>query len=361
MTVVGIVALFTLGWTMVDLSLSPDKLKFYSWHKWIGCSVFVLTIARLLWRLTHPLPPLPDDVPLFARYLAGAMHAALYVALLAMPLIGWIRSSAEGISVVIFGVLPLPNVVEKDKVLAETLEIVHWAGSWVLLALISGHVLAALGHHLIRRDAVLTNMLPRCRWCSIVAAVGVTLLVTIFATTAKAGPADPWQIAYNDSEINFSGKQLGVTMSGHFPQWQAEIVFDPDNINATRVRIEIDIASISTGFPEADELMVRNTWLAVAKFPKAIFEATQLQHINANRYEMQGQLKIRDQIHPVNIPLTLQMIVSPSNPDKLLGKVSGEIIIGRLDFGIGRGVWADTDTIDNEVRIFFTLQGERAL
>ncbi len=361
LTVAGIVMLFTLGWIMVDLQLSPDKLKYYAWHKWLGCTVFALTVARLLWRTTHPVPPLPDDLPPATRYMANAMHICLYVTLLAMPIIGWLRSSAEGISVVLFGVVSLPDVIEKDKTLAETLEFAHWAGSWFLLTLILGHSLAALGHHFLRRDKVLTSMLPRCRWCSLTITAIILLLATTFTTIAKAGSADPWLIDSNNSEISFEGKQLGVVMVGHFSVWQAEIIFDPNNINATRVRIEIDTSSINTGFPEADELMARNSWLAITRFPKAIFEATQLRQTGSNLYEAHGQLKIRDQIRPVKIPLTLHIAPLPSVPNTLHGKATGELVIGRLDFDLGRGAWADTDTIANEVRILFTLQGKRSL
>lgn len=361
LTVAGVVTLFTLGWIMVDLQLSPDKLKFYSWHKWVGCTVFALTVARLLWRITHPVPTLFEELPSLMRYMASAMHTALYVILLTMPIIGWLRSSAEGISVVLFGVLPLPDLIEKNKIVAENLEFAHWAGSWLLLTLILGHALAALGHHFIRRDKVLVSMLPRCRWCSITMTAIILLLATTFTTIAKAEPTDPWIIDSNNSKISFEGTQLGVTMVGHFSTWQADIIFDLDNINVTRVRIEVDTSSINTGFPEADQLMVRNSWLGIAQFPKALFETTQLRHINSNRYEALGQLKVRDRVHPVNIPLILHIAPSPSNPDMLQGKVTGELIIKRLDFDLGIGAWADTDTVANEVRIFFTLQGKRPL
>ena len=155
-----IVAAFGIGTYAVGLAVSPQKLKLYSWHKWIGVTIFLLLLARLAWRLGHPAPALPPTMPPWERTLAGTTHAAIYLLLAAVPVTGWIMSSAAGFPVVYFGVVPLPDLVGKDKALADTLKSVHYGLNKTLLALVVLHVAAAFKHHFLDRDTILARMLP---------------------------------------------------------------------------------------------------------------------------------------------------------------------------------------------------------
>lgn len=155
-----IVGSFVIGLVAVELAVSPQKLRLYSWHKWIGVSIAVLALARLGWRLWHPAPALPPGMRRWERRAAAGSHALLYTLLLAVPVTGWLMSSAAGFPVVYFGVLPLPDLVAKDKALADTLKLVHYALNKTLLVLVLLHVTAALKHHFVDRDEVLVRMLP---------------------------------------------------------------------------------------------------------------------------------------------------------------------------------------------------------
>lgn len=159
----GLIGSFALGLYMTELPLSPDKLKLYSWHKWAGVSLFLIVLVRLGWRLTHPAPPLPDSVLPLLRLASAATHAALYVLMIAVPVSGWLMSSAKGFQTVWFGVLPLPDLLAKDKALGDALVTVHETLNYVLLAIVVLHVVAALKHHFVDRDVVLVRMLPGLR------------------------------------------------------------------------------------------------------------------------------------------------------------------------------------------------------
>ena len=150
----------TLGLYMVDLSLSPAKLRFYSWHKWIGVSIFLVAVLRALWRLTHPVPAMPAATPPWQRAAAATSHLLLYLMLIVIPLSGWLMSSALGVQTVYLGALPLPDLLAKDKALGEQLKLVHGALNWTLAMLVAVHVSAALRHHFVDRDDVLQRMLP---------------------------------------------------------------------------------------------------------------------------------------------------------------------------------------------------------
>jgi cytochrome b561 len=149
---------FPLGLYMVDLPLSPDKLKLYSYHKWIGITVLMLAAIRLSWRLTHTPPPLPDSVAAWQRHAGAIVHGLLYLLMIAIPLSGWLMSSAKGFQTVWFGVLPLPDLIGKDKALGELLAEVHKILNFTLLGLVVLHVGAALQHHFIERQPFLQRM-----------------------------------------------------------------------------------------------------------------------------------------------------------------------------------------------------------
>jgi cytochrome b561 len=155
-----IVAGFALGWTVADMEFSPQKLRWMSWHKWLGITVLGLIALRLFWRLTHSAPLLPPTVPPWQRGAAHAVHVLLYGLMFAIPLSGWLYSSASGVPVVSLGVWPLPDLVGVDEDLADRLRSLHEWLNYTLLAAVAVHVGAALKHYFIERDDVLARMLP---------------------------------------------------------------------------------------------------------------------------------------------------------------------------------------------------------
>ncbi|MFN3295301.1 cytochrome b [Caldimonas sp.] len=158
----GLLGMLALGLYMTGLPMSPSRLKLYNWHKWAGIVILTLSALRLLWRLTHRPPALPQQVlrhmPAWQRVAHHGTHLALYLLFFAVPLMGWAYSSAAGFPVVLFGVLPLPDFVPADRALAETLKPWHGALAYTLAALIVLHVLGALKHQLIDRDGLLSRM-----------------------------------------------------------------------------------------------------------------------------------------------------------------------------------------------------------
>jgi cytochrome b561 len=152
-----------LGLYMTGLPFSPQKLQLYAWHKWIGVTVFLLAAVRLAWRLTHRPPPHEPSVPAWQRGAADAAHALLYVLLFAVPLSGWLYSSAVGVPTVYLGLWQLPDLVTRDRELAETLKLVHKSLNVSLAALVLLHVGAVVRHQFVLRNGVLARMAPFVR------------------------------------------------------------------------------------------------------------------------------------------------------------------------------------------------------
>lgn len=155
-----IFATFPLGLYMHDLPLSPHKLQLYSYHKWIGVTVLALVLLRILWRLGHRPPAMPA-MSRGQTLVAHGTHALLYVLMFAVPMSGWLMSSALGFQVVWFGVLPLPDLVAKNKELGDLLKEVHEVLNYGLLTLVVLHLAAVLQHQFVLRDGLLLRMLPR--------------------------------------------------------------------------------------------------------------------------------------------------------------------------------------------------------
>ena len=163
LTAVAVLGLLGIGLWMTGLPISLLKLQVYNWHKWIGLTVFALTVLRLLWRWRNPPPPLPGTVTRWERALAPVGHWALLVLLLAMPLSGWLMSSAAGVSVAWFGVLPLPDLVLPNPDLFEALRTAHFLLSRALIVIVALHIAAVLHHDVLRRDGIFRRMWPSGR------------------------------------------------------------------------------------------------------------------------------------------------------------------------------------------------------
>ncbi len=157
-----IVANLGLGLTMVGMpGITPTKLRYFNWHKWVGVTVFGLVVLRIAWRLWHRPPALPDSMPRWERRAAATSHAALYVLMFALPLSGYFYSLAVGFPVVYLGLFPLPVLIEADPALKEPLVALHHALAWAMLVLLLVHVGAALKHRFVDHDDVLQRMLWR--------------------------------------------------------------------------------------------------------------------------------------------------------------------------------------------------------
>ncbi|HTH60194.1 MAG TPA: cytochrome b [Paraburkholderia sp.] len=152
---------FALGWVMTDIpGITPTKLRYFAWHKWIGVTVLALVLVRIVWRATHAAPPLPAALRGVERLAAHAGHAALYALMVAVPVSGYLYSSAAGIQVVYLGVWPMPVLIGPDAALKAALRVVHVTLDYVLLAVVAVHLLAVVKHQWFDRQRILARMLP---------------------------------------------------------------------------------------------------------------------------------------------------------------------------------------------------------
>ncbi len=162
----SIIALLALGLIMEDLP-KTYRIEAFMIHKSLGLTVLVLSVVRLFWRLTHKVPDLPETMKKWEKFTAHAVHAALYFLMIALPFTGWalVSSSPRGFPTIWFGLfewphLPVLSEIVNKKEVSDSFGEVHETLAWIAIFLIAAHIGAALKHHFINRDNVLTRMLP---------------------------------------------------------------------------------------------------------------------------------------------------------------------------------------------------------
>ncbi|NOW45876.1 cytochrome b561 [Novosphingobium sp. SG751A] len=163
-----LLANLALGWWMKQL-IGLDQFEAFQLHKSIGMSVLALSILRLLWRVSHRAPALPETMNALERFAAHATHLFFYAMMILMPLTGWalVSVSPFNIPTLLWHTIPLPHIAMLHDLAGPARATAgklsggaHVAMAFGGAALIGLHVAAALKHQFINRDGVLGRMVP---------------------------------------------------------------------------------------------------------------------------------------------------------------------------------------------------------
>lgn len=362
---------------------SPDKIWLVWLHKSFGILILILAFGRLGWRFLSPRPEPTATLKPWEHQLARLVHFLLYVIFFAFPLSGWVMSSAGGYPVRFFNWFDMPEIVPKDRGLMQAAREVHETLAVVLLVLLALHFAGALKHHALDRD----NTLRRMTWSRmsytgglvLLGALGVFYLVPIFISaggeeeeeSAKpvvsqqqveqpvapaAHSSEAWEVDYSKSTLKITGLQYGSFFEGSFGKFDAEIVFDPEKLEASSVIVTIDTGSFSTGNDDRDQQARSAEWFDTAQFPQAVFTAKSFERTGVNDYMAHGTLKMHGIEQPIDMRFTLYLSRLKDNQD---GEMSAEFGLKRSDFGIGSGEWADTKIIGDAVHVSVYVKASR--
>jgi cytochrome b561 len=159
-----IAILVILNWQLAERAhelKGAEMAATFGYHKAFGMLILALTVGRLLWRLSHPVPPLPSGYKAWEATLARSMHVIFYVMLVGLPLGGWLASSYGGRPIDFFGLFTIPTLpVGENKDLSKAIFEAHHTGGGILLYLIALHVLGAIKHTFFDKDGGVFRMLP---------------------------------------------------------------------------------------------------------------------------------------------------------------------------------------------------------
>ena len=154
-------ATLPVAWVLLAMPVKAPRFMFLlDLHKGIGLIILALTLLRIVWRLVEPPPPLPRSLPGWNRSLAYAVYGVLFLVMLAMPISGYLWTTAHGYELAPFGFIHFPMIAANNKPLGDFAKQVHYYGQWVVYGAILFHLLGLGFHVFIRRDGALERMLP---------------------------------------------------------------------------------------------------------------------------------------------------------------------------------------------------------
>ena len=169
---------------------------------------------------------------------------------------------------------------------------------------------------------------------------------------ALAAPS-AWTVDKAASRLTFKSAFAGEDFEGAFRRWDAQIVFDPKQLAASKAVVTVETGSAATGNSERDEAMPSGDWFNVAKFPRATFATRSFKDLGGGRYQAIGDLTIRGVSKPVTLPFTLAITGDQA-------KMSGSVAVNRTLFGVGQGQFSSAETVPLNVTINISLAARRA-
>lgn len=352
-----------------------QQLALLANHKSVGMTILALAILRLLWRMFNSPPALPAAMPRWQVRTSGAVHWLLYLLLFALPLSGWLMSSAKSYSVSWFNLIALPDLVLANSSLAEQLEDLHELLAKLLFVVALLHILAALKHWLLDKDGVLQRMATWPGITLMLVALGWAVVQLGFNVTSRtdsgvaltekssagytaenaeessddtAGAAldstlPRWNINYQQSSIEFSGDQAGAPFDGRWQQWEADIAFAEALLDESYFDVRIQVESVSTGDEERDAYIVGEDFFDQPRFATARYTAKEFRR-DGEQFIAAGELRMKG----VSRPTSLEFSVQESAGEQVL---VGTAQIDRLAWNIGVGDWSDTDWVGQFVEV----------
>ncbi|MBQ2263498.1 MAG: cytochrome b/b6 domain-containing protein [Loktanella sp.] len=376
LTALLILALVPLGLVANWLPYETDaelalKAQVFSVHKTLGVMVFFVALARIAWALTQPKPGDLNHDHKVQSALAAVVHWVLYISLVAVPLSGWVHHAATAGFAPIwwpFGQgLPF---VPLNETLAESAAALHWLFSKIMIASILLHVVGALKHHLIDKDATLRRMwfgkadaplVPAHRG-SLAAPVGAVVIFALatggaaaaglfrehdsMPREALASVASEWTVT--EGEIGISVIQMGSAVQGSFADWTAAISFDPAVTGAAgEVTTTIAIPSLTLGSVTSQAMGA--DFFDSATYPTATFTGTII--ADAGAYTADGVLVIKGAEVPVSFPFDLLV-------DGDTAEMNGTVTLDRRDFAIGASM-ADEGSLGFAVEVVLRVVAQR--
>lgn len=338
-----------------------NQLALLANHKSVGMTILLLAVVRVCARIINTPPALPASMPSWQKRASQISHLLLYGFLFALPLTGWLMSSAKAYSVSWFKLIALPDLVSPSESLAQQLQTTHLYLADALAVVAGLHILAALKHHFLDKDEILKRMSGIGSW---VLFIGLTLFaiislgrfVTPDSSTSELQAARQnsdsafqlsdlalWEIDYSNSFIRFSGDQAGAPFTGEWQSWTADIQFDANNLARARFDVRISPNAVSSNDEKRDNTIRSAEFFDVDQYPEARFQATRFQQ-TADGFIALGQLSMKG----FSSDTTLAFTVIQNENQTIL---TGTAIIDRLVWNIGSGDWADTSWVGQEVSV----------
>ena len=165
---------------------------------------------------------------------------------------------------------------------------------------------------------------------------------------AASAPQQQQQLVPAQSSIDFTVRQMGVPIQGHFKKFSAQVAFDPAKVEAGSIVLAIDTGSATIGSRETDAELPKKEWFNVTGFPQATFRSSSVKALAKNQLQVAGTLTIKGVARQVTVPVALAQSGATTT-------ATGTLALPRLAYQIGTDEWADTSMVADEVQVRFKL------
>lgn len=378
----AIIAMILGGWYMSDLpDGAPGQYFLYQLHKSVGITILTLTMARIIWRVMNPPPPLPTDMSHMEKLASHAVHLGFYGLMIALPLTGWLYVSTAyefDVPTVLFGVISWPDIPGLGFLSNEAghgaIEQVHSKLAWLVLGLLALHIAGALKHEFSSDEGVLRRMAPglfgktapppapsRGALPAFGAALALFVVIAGFAAlpsgqaeltpNTESDAPSQWAVDYDASYITFSGDHDGDTYTGGFANWSASITFDPDILSDARADVEVATGSVNASQKLYTDSLKAGEWLDPTGFPTARVAVTNFSKTSEG-YRADAALTLKDTT--LTLPLSFTLSVSGEN-----AVMDGTTTLERTPFDIGQASDPGADWIGETVTIAVHVEASR--
>lgn len=350
------------------------KAQLFSLHKTVGIAAFAVALIRILWALTQTRPePLHPDRVLETR-VAEVVHWALYLALIIVPLSGWIHHAAtDGFAPILWPLgQDLPGVPTSESV-AQLAAAMHWVFTKVLALSILLHIAGALKHVIIDKDATLARMTrgaqapsrangaAHAHWPALAAlavyVAGAGLAWSMASakapatapTVAEATPATTGNWTVTEGTLGFAINQMGSEIQGSFANWSADIRFEEVVTEGSHGSVSVTIDTTSLTLGSVTDQAKAADFFDVATHPTATFDARILP--TETGYLADGVLTLRGVTAPLQLPFDLLIAGN-------VATMTGTTQIDRRTFGMG-ATYGDEATVGFNATVTTNLVATR--
>ena len=355
-----IFTVFILGLIAYRTEVTPETLpriaQLFSLHQTLGIATFLVALLRIGWALIQPKPCLLNAEKKLESYMAETAHWLLYASLVIVPLSGWVHHAAtEGFAPILWPFGQSLPLVPKSVAVAEFFGAWHLVFTKVLAVTIVLHVVGALKHHVIDRDATLRRMWfgwsdvrglspEAISWAPIVSAAVIYLGAMGFASalalgeghqaaappaseeTAPVAGAGNW--AVQDGTLGIEVRQLGSAVGGSFSEWSADIVFDEAAEGPVKGRVDVTIGTGSLTIGSVTSQALSPEFFHAEAFPSATYGGEIVE--TEGGYQVAGVLSLKGT--EAEVPLDFTLVIEDG-----VATVEGSAQMDRRTFNIGEG------------------------
>ena len=359
-----------MGKIAEEMPFSPEKVDLFVLHKSAGITVLILVVMRLAWRFISPPPKLGLDAK--QEKLAHLGHWALYGLMIALPISGWLLTSAAGYPFAWFHLISVPNLPVGEELKGLFGEI-HEVLFYIIAAAIIGHVAMLIHHKKAQGKSYLPRMLPGQKMAAgvillliLCGLLGYTVLSSRVAPTAidkvsdeMVVPKSPtaivgqsnsplWQPTEGTNKLAFKGRYSGEPFDGEFKSFAPKLYFDPSAPESGIFDVTINTTTVTTYTSDWDSTLSGRQWFAFSQYMQAQFYSDNIKE-SGEGFVAEGTLSLKGVSQPVALSFTWQ------EQDTGAVLFMGQATLDRRDFNIGSGEWLEDDCVGFDVNIAVSL------